>query len=67
MLMQLDERWPTIKTISYTNQFLLDFCDSYLLVRFTHRSDLKSQFNSMFKYRSTFDLQVSDALFKNRL
>lgn len=44
--MQLDERWPTIKTISYTNQFLLDFCDSYLLVRFTHRSDLKSQFNS---------------------
>ena len=46
MLMQLDERWPTIKTISYTNQFLLDFCDSYLLVRFTHRSDLKTQFNS---------------------
>ena len=38
-LMRLDRGRPEIRSISYSNRLLIDFCDSIPAVRFTRRDD----------------------------
>ena len=64
--MRLDRGRPEIRSISYSNRLLIDFCDSNPAVRFTRRDDpirnLGSNSNLTTRSRSEFESKFNDLL-----